>query len=218
MQRLLCPDCLHPRSVCWCAVVRPVACRTEVLILQHPQELGHAKNTALLLQRCLGTAARTIVGESWDTPSLTQWLHGDGKHSLLLYPPSVPDAQLPLLAPPPLPPQWLRPPVAPAQLRLVVLDGTWRKSRKMLYANAPLQQLPRLALDTEHLPPGRYHIRKAQAPGQRSTFEASTLALAQLGGITPAQLQQLDAVFDAWVEQVCCFATKTRTPPPTRYT
>ena len=34
----------------------------------------------------------------------------------------------------------------PSRLRLIVLDGTWRKSRKMLYRNPLLQQLPRLSL------------------------------------------------------------------------
>ncbi|CAB5711228.1 Uncharacterized conserved protein [Comamonas aquatica] len=77
--------------------------------------------------------------------------------------------------PPALPPDWL---AQPQTLRLVVLDGTWRKSRKMLYRNPGLQQLPRLAL--QDLPPGRYDIRKAQAPDQLSSFEAAALALARL--------------------------------------
>ena len=63
----------------------------------------------------------------------------------------------------------------PQALRLVVLDGTWRKSRKMLYRNPGLQQLPRLAL--QDLPPGRYAIRKAQAPDQLSSFEAAARKL-----------------------------------------
>lgn len=194
MQRPVCPLCLRPCSACWCAAVRPQVCSTELLILQHPQEAGHAKNTALLLQRCLPEAARIEVGELWDSATLAHWLHGDGKHSALLYPPSAPDPQLPLQPPPPLPGAWLH---EPAQLRLVVLDGTWRKSRKMLYTNPLLQQLPRLAPHT--VPPGRYHIRKAQLPNQRSTFEACVLALAQLGALQPAQQQQLDQAFAHWL-------------------
>lgn len=96
-------------------------------------------------------------------------------HTALLYPATAPDPQLPLLAPPVLPGAWL---AQPQQLRLVVLDGTWRKSRKMLYLNPALQQLPRLAL--HDVPAGRYVIRKAHAPGQLSSFEAAALALAQL--------------------------------------
>ena len=40
---------------------------------------------------------------------------------------------------------------------------------------------------------------KNTAGASRRLWIASALALAQLGGISPAQLQQLDAVFDAWV-------------------
>ena len=80
-------------------------------------------------------------------------------------------------------------------LRLVVLDGTWRKSRKMLYRNPGLQQLPRLAL--QDLPPGRYAIRKAQAPDQLSSFEAAALAL--------ARLHAWEAGHPAWVQLLQSF-------------
>ena len=66
----------------------------------------------------------------------------------------------------------------PARLRLVVLDATWRKSRKMLWSNPTLQALPRLAL--HHVPASRYAIRKAHAPHQLSTLEATQQALRHL--------------------------------------
>jgi len=49
----------------------------------------------------------------------------------------------------------------PAQLRLVVLDATWRKSRKLLHLHPLLQALPRLPLRDP--PPSLYRIRKAHA-------------------------------------------------------
>lgn len=82
--------------------------------------------------------------------------------------------------------------------RLIVLDGTWRKSRKMLALNPLLQRLPQLAL---HNPPGsHYTIRKAHRPDQLSTFEATCLALMQLekdGG----KYQPLLDAFDGFVKQ-----------------
>ncbi|WP_157960378.1 tRNA-uridine aminocarboxypropyltransferase [Marinimicrobium alkaliphilum] len=65
-----------------------------------------------------------------------------------------------------------------AHLRLVVLDATWRKSRKLLHLNPALGRLPRLSL--EHTPPSRYRIRKAHQPNQLSTLEASCYALSLL--------------------------------------
>jgi DTW domain-containing protein len=80
----------------------------------------------------------------------------------------------------------------------VVLDATWRKSRKMLHLSPALQRLPRLAL--AEVPAGRYAIRKAHKPGQLSTLEATCAALAQLEG-DAGRWQPLLAAFDRFVAQ-----------------
>ncbi|MBP6720332.1 MAG: DTW domain-containing protein, partial [Rhodoferax sp.] len=82
---------------------------------------------------------------------------------------------------------------------LVVLDGTWRKSRKMLHQNPLLQQLPRLAL--HDLPASHYHVRQAHRPDQRSTLEATCAALAQLEG-DAERFAPLLAAFDGFVESL----------------
>ena len=182
--RPLCPDCLRPARACLCACVCKVHSAVQLLVLQHPMEVGHAKNTARLLHLCV-PGSRLEVGEVFDAEALQQWLHAPWAsqradapiHTVLLYPPTPADPQLPVVQPPPLPTQWL---AQPAQLRVVLIDGTWRKSRKMLYLNPALQQLPRLPL--RDVPAGRYAIRKPHAPGQLSSFEAAALALAQLQG------------------------------------
>lgn len=182
--RPLCPHCLRPASACLCSCVQSVHSRVQLLVLQHPMEAGHAKNTARLLHLCL-PGSRLEVGEVFDADTLQALLHAPWPEqasnaqvrAILLYPPTPPDPQLPVVQPPELPAHWLTQPEA---LRLVVIDGTWRKSRKMLYLNPGLQQLPRLSL--LDVPAGRYAIRKAHAPGQLSSFEAAALALAQLHG------------------------------------
>ena len=85
--------------------------------------------------------------------------------------------------------------IASVTLWPMVLDGTWRKSRKMLYQNPVLHALPRLPLT--QMPASHYLIRKAHAPDQLSTLEASCYALAQLGAT--ADLLTLLASFDAFV-------------------
>lgn len=178
--RLLCARCMRPQRNCICALARPVDCATEVLILQHPLEVHEAKGTARLLHLSL-PHSRLEVGEQFEAQQLQAWLQQGWQRdaalprTLLLYPESPPDPALPLLPAPPLPAEWL---AEPGRLRLVVIDGTWRKSRKMLYLNPLLQQLPRLAL--HDLPASRYAIRRAHRPGQLSTLEASCCALAQL--------------------------------------
>lgn len=172
----------------------------EVLILQHPLEVDNAKGTARLLHLSL-PRSRLVVGEKWEPQALTQRLTApwsDTHHTpqpVLLYPETANAAALQLAQPPPWDAQALH---APAHLRLVVLDGTWRKSRKMLYLNPPLQQLARLPLHV--LPASRYHIRKAHTPAQLSTLEATCAALAQLDGGAD-RFASLLAAFDGFVGQ-----------------
>ena len=182
--RPLCAQCLRPPRACWCACVQPIHSQVQVLVLQHPLEVGHAKNTARALHLCV-PGSQLKVGEIFEPENLQHWLHApwpaddasEPVRTVLLYPSTPYDPQLPVLPAPAMPSQWLTP---LRGLRLVVIDGTWRKSRKMLYLNPALQKLPRFAL--HDVPLGRYAIRKAHAPGQLSSFEAAALALAQLHG------------------------------------
>jgi len=184
-----CTACLRPLSACICSWVVPTAHTVEVLVLQHPLEVRQAKGSARLLQLSLAHC-RLVVGEAFAVPVWPV----DGKHTLLLYPDGLQDTASNLRVPPPLPPEW---PQAQSRLRLVVLDGTWRQSRKMLYQSPPLQQLPRLAL--HNLPLSNYRIRKAHGPHQLSTLEATCYALCQLEG-GAARFQPMLNAFDGFVE------------------
>jgi len=189
--RPLCAACRRPLSACLCGWVSPTTHVVEVLVLQHPLEARQAKGSARLLQLSLAHC-QVVVGEAFAVPVWPV----DGKHTLLLYPDSPRDTAPDLRVPPPLPPGWLQ---AAPRLRLVVLDGTWRQSRKMLYQSPPLQQLPRLAL--HNLPPSHYRIRKAHRADQMSTLEATCYALAQLEG-GAARFQPLLNAFDGFVEDL----------------
>jgi DTW domain-containing protein len=190
MQRPVCRHCLRPQATCICRFVTSTATACEVLILQHPLEAHHAKNSARLLHLSL-PGSRLVVGEVFDDDAL-QALMPDDKTTVLLYPPTAFEGHA---APAPLDAAQL---ADPSQVRLVVLDATWRKSRKMLHQSPALQRLPRLALD--EVPDSRYAIRKAHAPGQLSTLEATCAALAQLEGNT-ARWQPLLEAFDGFVAQ-----------------
>lgn len=197
-RRAACAACLRAQSACICAWVRPVAPAAALLILQHPLEVANAKNSARLLHLCVAGSV-LAVGESFDPLELDALLHADGRQPVLLYPetpgaPAVPAGSLP-----------------PAGLRLVVLDATWRKSRKMLHLNPILQTLPRLAL--RDMPASNYRIRKAHAPDQLSTLEATAHALGQVGGNMALVAPLLDS-FDGFVQQQAAFvpldAARTR--------
>lgn len=171
MPRAVCPRCERPVPTCLCTTLpAPLAHRTELLILQHPAESGHAKNTAALLVLGL-RRVRLLRGEVFDAA-----LAAPG--TALLYPGAAD-------------------PAAPADVqRLILLDGSWRQSRRLLAANPWLAALPRLGLPEL---PSRYAIRRAHRPGQLSTAEAGLHALALLEG-EPARFESLWAAFDGFVQ------------------
>lgn len=176
----------------------PLDNRLEVIVLQHPSETRHHKNTATFLTACLARS-RIVVGEDFG-PDLAGWLQ-TLPAPWLLYPrhPALP---------------------APAPMSesgqpgcLLIIDATWRKSLKMLYLNPALSALPRLSLD----PPVTrlYRIRTAKSPAQLSTFEASCYALAQLEQNTHTYNTGLTA-FAAYMQQLADFAPQAHRPagPP----
>lgn len=195
-RRAACARCGRPAVACWCDCIRVVSNRCRLLILQHPDEQSHAKGTARLLAQCL-TQAELRVGEHFDAPASTEGF-------ALLYPDTPGGASLATARP------W---PADNAIHTLVALDGTWRKSRKLLHLNPWLQALPRLALPAP--PPSRYAIRRAQAPQQRSTLEACALALALLDG-DEARYAPLWAALDDFVAQQQALGRTTHSQAPTK--
>jgi len=197
MSRPHCARCLRPESTCLCAWIAPTANAAEVLILQHPLEVMQAKGSARLLHLSL-QRSQMVVGECFDPAVLQGLLAQGGLVNMLLYPDDADDqadggAQGQVGQPQSLNAAHRD----PTQVRLIVLDGTWRKSRKMLHLNPILQSLPRLAL--REPPPSHYLIRKAQRPDQRSTLEATCLALQQIEAAPSERYGPLMSAFDAFV-------------------
>lgn len=196
-KRVQCAHCLRPQTTCICGWVQAIASEVEVLILQHPLEVHNAKGSARLLHLSLAGSV-LASGEQFAAPELQALLYGSSTAALrqpvLLYP------DMPLLTAAATPaataPDWSL--MLPSQLRLVVLDATWRKSRKMLHLHPLLQALPRLPLRDP--PPSLYRIRKAHRPDQLSTLEATCYALMQLEQ-RAAPYQSLLQAFDGFVQE-----------------
>jgi DTW domain-containing protein YfiP len=163
-----------------CALTKATAHRTEVLVLQHPQEQRQAKNSVALLRLSLAHC-EVVVGERFEPGALAALLHRPGMDTRLLYP-DVPAA----------PASSAARATAGASVRLVVIDATWRKSLRMLLEHPALAALPRLSLDAPA--PTRYRaIRAARRANQVSTLEAAVQALATLEGPSFDAAPLLDA-------------------------
>lgn len=198
-RRLRCPRCGQPASACLCAWVCAVDNPTPVCVLQHPQEAGHAKGTVTLLQLSLARC-EVHVGEVFDPAALGL---GHWQHWALLYPPGPGPAGLPAAD-------------TQAPRGLLVLDGTWRKTHRMLCRNPWLAGLPRLGLNTAQ--PSAYRIRQARHAHQLSTLEATAWALGQIEG-APGRytglLQGLDGFVAAVARRLPQRAARTAPEPAT---
>jgi len=202
-RRALCATCLRPQTTCICRWITAVDVKADLLILQHPLEVANAKGSARLLHLCV-TGSTMLTGEQFDQAALAAALYADGRTPLLLYPQPEEGAA----TPPAIDASDASDAGDPARVRLVLLDGTWRKSRKMLHLNPILAALPRLAL--RQMPASHYRIRKAHAADQLSSFEAAAYALSSLQGGAEAErrgmLAGLLAAFDGFVDQQAGYA------------
>lgn len=202
-KRPLCLDCQRAEKTCICHWRVNIAAMVEVVILQHPLEQKQVKGSAGLLHLCLSDS-QMHVGELFDEAALNAILYSSGKIPVLLYPAFHESDRQICNAPPVLAKESL---ASPENLRMIVLDGTWRKSRKMLYLNRALQGLPRLSLND--LPASHYLIRKAHRVDQLSTLEASCYALMQLEN-NPGKYKSVLDAFDGFIHQQMALRDKYR--------
>lgn len=185
MSRAQCSRCTRPQSHCLCPLIPDLDNRTRVLILQHPDEVRHALNTARLA--ALGLASAELrVGEQF--PELENELAG--REAWLLFPGEQALTVEALAA---------RDSGAPAERLLIVPDGTWRKARRILHCNPWLASLPRLSLGEGLV--SRYRLRKAPGPGALSTLEAIVHCLNVLEGAGrfDALLRPFEALIDGQI-------------------
>ena len=200
-KRLLCNQCQLATANCICKFAVAIDNPIELLVLQHPKETTEVKNSIRLLHLCANNM-QLITGEKFIDEELTTALYKDQKIPLLLYPATKELTSLGLATPNELPDLSK---IETNKIRLVLIDATWKKSRKMLYLNPALQTLPRLTL--ENPPPSLYTIRKAHTQHQLSSLEACCYAWRQLEK-NPSAYNELLTAFIGFVEQQLGFVEK----------
>ncbi len=190
IKRQSCRHCLRPKNACICQHICATNNQISLIILQHPIEINEPKNTARLLHLCLKNS-HIHVGEQFSdaffSPRELSAEPNTQIYDVLLYPETQEEKSLGILTPLHLDRNSVKtgdkststtPTRLSNNIRLWVIDATWRKSRKMLYLNPSLQKMPRLTLI--NCPATIYSIRRAHSENQLSTLEASCYALAQL--------------------------------------
>jgi len=165
--RKICSACQYPAVVCVCSVITQIAVDVEIIILQHPSEKNRAKNTARLVSLVIPDA-KVVVGESAaDFEQIKQRLvdrESAGARAAVLFP--SPESTI------------LSENFESASniiQTLILIDGTWRKAKKMWQLNPWLWTLAVFRLEAGSK--SRYRIRKGSQAGGLSTLEAAALAL-----------------------------------------
>ncbi|WP_051678495.1 tRNA-uridine aminocarboxypropyltransferase [Thiomicrospira pelophila] len=186
-KRAVCKQCMRAQRACICSLVRLVSHQIGLGILQHPSEVKQAKGTAKLASLCLENCRIWVSEQVDDLPELQVWL--SQKPTYLLYPQQAPGLVVST--------EELAKQFKPESFQVLLLDGTWRKTHKILQLNPMLQALPRLVLSD--LSPTDYKIRKSNRVDSLSTLEAIYYLLTQLE--KGRNFDDLKHSFDAFVSQ-----------------
>lgn len=185
-----CSQCGKARKACICDNIVALDSQVELIILQHPTEEHRPMGTARILSLSL-VNSRLLVGEDFrEHGELNQLLAEPDVEHFVLYPSDVSlsaaDVALPI----------------EKKIRIILLDGTWKKAFKMWQLNTQLHHLPCL-----HLPEdlkGNYRIRKAPSENALSTVEAGfhVLSMMQPKKDFSPLLDAFEAMIDYQIQQM----------------
>lgn len=161
--RAFCPDCDFLKSRCLCETLKSIPNSTHLIVLQHPTETKHPLNTVRIMKKSFKEMT-VLIGEDFSTNLLLNTFLCDQENECaVLYPEEnsevLNEENLSLKK----------------ITHLILIDGTWRKAKKIFLLSKNLHILPTLKLDPKDL--SEYKIRKAPSEESLSTLEASVEAL-----------------------------------------
>lgn len=154
MSRAVCDGCGRPQSVCLCSHLKHYTLPFNLVIWQDPDEAKHPLSTAPLLERSIAGCQR-LIGDTFEYRDL----FGEAPRDkvALLYPADDQSDDQSDAAKGSYPET------------VLVLDGTWRKVRRLTLINPWLLDLPRVSLHPDK--PSEY-LRSSDVEGGVSTLEA----------------------------------------------
>ena len=172
-----CKRCLIVERWCICADLPTVTTRTELVIVRHERESWKSTGTARIASLAMPGLQPLEYREDAEPARSQLEAVAPGSHLLFPTEGSAPFSEV---------------------KRLVLLDGTWRQTRKMYTRLPSLHAVPRLTLpekDTRVL-----RLRDSKFEAGRSTLEALAEAVALLEG--EAVAAPLFALHSLYVERV----------------
>ncbi len=177
-----CHKCLKPQGLCICDAVKPLKCKTQILILQHPQEpdfkLGSAKIVTLALP-----ASTLAVGLSWPNLKKALGREANPKEWAVLYLGNakkiVPNGRVVHAIAKDGKALEETEKILKAIRGIIAIDGTWSQAKTIWWRNAWLNKLQRIAL-TPKIPSIYGKLRREPKRESLSTLEAIGNCLSEL--------------------------------------
>lgn len=163
MKREECSKCLRPIAACFCPHIAYTQNRTPILILQHPTEKKHPLNTIKIAQMSFSNIT-VLVGEDFsDSLELKKFMAEHSAHLIF-------------------PTQDSHSAVTPTQKQeieaIILIDGTWKKAKKIYYQTICLHHLTAIHLDLKS--PSIYKIRKEPKEFYLSSLETIVTLLERI--------------------------------------
>ncbi len=160
--RSFCTKCEFLKSRCLCDTLKVIPNNVHLIVLQHPSETKHPLNTVRIMKKSFKEMT-IIIGEDFSTDIRLNTILSEINNSCaILYPGE--DAVV------------LNSEESHKKItHILLLDGTWRKAKKIYMLSKNLHALPLIKLVTSTTT--NYRIRKAPSDQSLSTIEAATIAL-----------------------------------------
>lgn len=163
-KRKHCIKCGYPQKTCLCAWVYPLDIPINIVVLQHPKETKHAKNTVKLLNLTLNKL-QVLTGESpLDWPKFIELVSENPEKFSVCYPHKQSDP-LELLTS-----KEQKQVYFPAGHTVIFIDASWRKALKIWKLNPWLHTIQSWHFSAP--PINQYQIRHTTQKNSLSTLES----------------------------------------------
>ena len=183
MPREICTKCNYPIKTCLCRFITPVKHETKILVLQHPSEVNNKKNTIRVLS-LLTDNIEIVIGENEEDFSVVKsLLNQPNIDCFLLYPSKKAKTWDEYTVEQNSNFKYKSEKISPKNV-LIVLDGTWKKAKKIHLCNPWLKNIPNLTLGSARKT--TYDIRKSSVELGLSSIEAIAFALEDIENIPSA--------------------------------
>jgi DTW domain-containing protein len=154
-----CDRCRFAPRWCICDGFQTVVCPLQVDVLIHHREFWRPTSTGRLINRVMPASRHHVFRR--EAPPTREVVVVPGRTLWILHPRGEP---LPVAVP-------------PAEVQVLLLDGSWPEAARMTQTVAPWGRLVRLPLAG----PSRYLLREQQHDGNYSTIESLMFLLSALG-------------------------------------